>query len=435
MWSASSAVASLLSFTAHWLTESFQRKSAVLNVLPLDDSHTGEYLAKKYKEILATWKIKQDQVHLVLRDNAANMVKAMRDAALPSFGCFAHSLQLVVEDGVLAQRAVLDLLALCRKIVGHFKHSTTAYSRLREIQERLDLPKHRLQQDVKTRWNSSLYMVQSILEQKVALAAYATENDLAVLTPYQLDLAGKVVAALQPIEEITKAISADSTSIAVVIPLIRMLTKTLEKHHNDAGIRTMKKEMFKSLQKRFKNIENNEHAVIATFVDPRFKNKFFTGSSERVNANLLVQEKLKKVQSEDFVNGATSSEASEPPSKRPRTEIWEAFTEIIVESGSSLMADNDENYEIERYLSEPLIDFHTSNCYTWWNENSKRYPCLSKLAQGYLSAPPTSVPSERLFSGASIIYDDKRNRLAPERAETLLLIKNNFQHYFNFVNK
>ncbi len=60
-------------------------------------------------EMLASWNIPLDKVHLVLRDNAANILKAMRDSALPSFGCFAHSLQLVVHDGVFAQRAVLDL--------------------------------------------------------------------------------------------------------------------------------------------------------------------------------------------------------------------------------------------------------------------------------------------------------------------------------------
>ena len=36
------------------------------------------------------------------------------------------------------------------------------------------------------------------------------------------------------------------------------------------------------------------------------------------------------------------------------------------------------------------------------------------------------MASERLFSGAGDVYDDKRNRLAPEKAEMLLFIKNNF---------
>ena len=52
---------------------------------------------------------------------------------------------------------------------------------------------------------------------------------------------------------------------------------------------------------------------------------------------------------------------------------------------------------------------------------------LSQLAKCDLSAPPTSVASERLFSVAGDIYDEKRNRLAPERAEMILFINKNFQ--------
>ena len=68
----------------------------------------------KYLEMLAEWEIKHDQVHLVLRDNAANMAKAMRDPSLPSLGCFSHTLQLVVHDGVLSQLVVMDTLTVCR---------------------------------------------------------------------------------------------------------------------------------------------------------------------------------------------------------------------------------------------------------------------------------------------------------------------------------
>ena len=153
--------------------------------------------------MLDHWEISTDKVHLVLRDNAANMAKAMREASLTSLGCFAHSLQLVVEDGVLSQRAVIDVLTTCRTILGHFKHSSVAYGHLCSIQERLGVPQHHLQQDVRTRWNSSLYMVKSVIEQKMSLAAYATETEVVTLSPTQLDLADKIVAALSPIEELT----------------------------------------------------------------------------------------------------------------------------------------------------------------------------------------------------------------------------------------
>ena len=148
-------------------------------------------------------------------------------------GCFAHSLQLVVEDGVFSQRAVTDVLATCRTIVGHFKHSSVAYSCLCSIQERLEVPQRRLQQDVCTRWNSSLHMIKSVIEQKMSLAAYATETGIVTLLPTQLDLAEKIVAALSPVEELTKSISADCASVSVIIPFVKMLCKTLQKHHND----------------------------------------------------------------------------------------------------------------------------------------------------------------------------------------------------------
>ena len=83
---------------------------------------------------------------------------------------------VMVNDGVLSQRMVINTLAVSHKVVGHFKHSTLAYHLLDEIRERLDIAKRKLQQDELTRWNSTLFMLESIYEQKMALAAYATEH-------------------------------------------------------------------------------------------------------------------------------------------------------------------------------------------------------------------------------------------------------------------
>ncbi|KAJ4932001.1 hypothetical protein JOQ06_017663 [Pogonophryne albipinna] len=92
--------------------------------------------------------IDKPRVHVILRDNARNMVKAMDDLEVTSVGCVAHTLQLAVHEGLLSQRSVIDALATTRKIVGHFKHSPLAYSRLEDIQKDLKMDVKRLQQDV-----------------------------------------------------------------------------------------------------------------------------------------------------------------------------------------------------------------------------------------------------------------------------------------------
>ena len=156
----------------------------------------------KFVSMFSEWNIHKRNVQLVLRDNAANMEKVMRDAALPSYGCFAYSLQLVVNDGVLVQLSISGLLAMCQRIVGHFKRSTLVYGKPNEIQNNLGLPQHKLKQDEPTHWNSSLYMIQSVVEQQMAIAAFKADGSIPVLTASQLDIAAKIIYILTPIEEL-----------------------------------------------------------------------------------------------------------------------------------------------------------------------------------------------------------------------------------------
>ena len=91
IWSSEVNSDSLLSCTAHWVDGSFHRCLAILQVQPLEQRHTGEYIAMKLSKILNDWSINKEQVHCVLRDNGSNKVKAMDEACLPSFGCFVHT--------------------------------------------------------------------------------------------------------------------------------------------------------------------------------------------------------------------------------------------------------------------------------------------------------------------------------------------------------
>ena len=78
-----------------------------------------------------------------------------------------------MNEAVLSQRAVSDCVAIGLKIVGHFRQSQVASSTLRKLQERLQVPQTRFQQDIATRWNSTFYMLKSPVAQKQAIAAYS----------------------------------------------------------------------------------------------------------------------------------------------------------------------------------------------------------------------------------------------------------------------
>ena len=57
-----------------------------------------------------------------------------------------------------------------------------------------------------------------------------------MLNSHQLEIVQKLISLLKPIEEVTKMISTNSACISVVIPLVRILERTLNRHHDDAGI-------------------------------------------------------------------------------------------------------------------------------------------------------------------------------------------------------
>jgi len=52
---------------------------------------------------------------------------------------------------------------------------------------------------------------------------------------------------------------------------------------------------------------------------------------------------------------------------------------------------------------------------------------VADVAKRYLSAPSTSVPSERLFSSAGDLYADNRSRLSGRLDDMLLFIKHNLK--------
>lgn len=80
--------------------------------------------------------------------------------------------------------------------------------------------------------------------------------------------------------------------------------------------------------------------------------------------------------------------------------------------------------QINQYLAEPVMS-HSGHPLAYWQANKGRFAALAQAARAYLCSPCTSVDSERLFSTAANVIDDKRNRLTSKNAEMLIVIKRN----------
>ena len=132
------------------------------------------------------------KVFLVLPDSGENMVAGVRECGLESLSCFIHTLHRTINDSSFSKQALKIIITTNRNIVSHFNRSPLANSKLTEIQDQFNLEKHKLIQDVTTRWNSTYCMLKRNLEKQKALVMYAIDNKIPTLPTYQWGLVQKL---------------------------------------------------------------------------------------------------------------------------------------------------------------------------------------------------------------------------------------------------
>ena len=105
-----------ITVTCHFISESWQMLSFVLETFNLCVSHTAENIAAELFQIADEWNI-TEKVVAIVTDNAANMVAAVRITGWKHIPCFAHTLNLIVQAALSADKATADLKKKCKDIV------------------------------------------------------------------------------------------------------------------------------------------------------------------------------------------------------------------------------------------------------------------------------------------------------------------------------
>jgi hAT family C-terminal dimerisation region len=162
-------------------------------------------------------------------------------------------------------------------------------------------------------------------------------------------------------------------------------------------------------------------ALVATFLDPRFKHFNWTTKGNLTEAQCLVKilyEKLKIDLNipDDDIEGILDSDKDHMADDHFFHELEGVPTQA------------EEEDEVAYYIKLEAIKVKDDPL-EWWLKNRSRFPVLAQLARKYLAIPSTSVPSERLFSDASNHISAKRTRLSPDLVNKMLFLKRNSSHF------
>ena len=368
-----------------------------------------------------------------MSNNARNIVAAIRNTDYSHLPCVAHCIQLSILEGLKAADAS-PLLAKCRHLVGHFRHSAANSAELKashsRVQNESGEPFHKLQQDVATRWNSSYLMMARLLEVKNAVKQYHVDHPKnysgVKLLDADWDKMAKYVDVLRILADATQYVGGeDYVSCSAVLPLLAFLTRQLQVHDDDPGyIARFKTATLRDLSTRIDGMDALPVLQMSVALDPRYKKLKCVPREQRDAVWDNVSAAL-----EDFCNrnqegqsgvehNNSSNEAAEPKAKKPK------LTLLLTDSDSDASdeeADAQRTWtaDLARYRDEDPIP-ETDNPLTWW---IYRFPVLASFGKSVLCVPATSVPCERLFSSSGYIVNKTRAALLPQNVTSLVCLR------------
>ncbi|XP_070527717.1 E3 SUMO-protein ligase ZBED1-like [Cardiocondyla obscurior] len=366
IWSDMMTARSFIGITSHFLF-GINMRTKILAMQELEDRHTSTNIKSHLTDICQKMGINNNKIVAIVTDNGSNMINAsvLFFDETRHLRCFTHTLNLIVKEALKSE--TIKIISKIRNIVKYFKASVLKSKLLKDKQ--LGKQFLKLILDVKTRWNSTFYMLKKYIELANIVHGILLENKIKapkILTALEVKTAKEYLSILKPAEYVTKDISG---------------------------------EKYVTLSK-----------------NPRFKALHFLNPQSYTRALSYIRKEIemndKSVQSESDSEG--HSESSISPNKY---DFWTTHKKLAHNSKRKRKFEKNltenrsaANDKLSIYLGNPVV-FLSTNPIVVWEEMRNVFPSLYKLARKYLLIPATSVSAERLFSKAGNTLTKNRNRL------------------------
>ena len=175
-----------------------------------------------------------------------------------------------------------------------------------------------------TRWNSTFYMLERVLEQQQPLCATLIEIRRSDLIPTETEISSMetFVEAMRPIAEITEVMGKEKrvSFSAVRLFLYKLLDIHLIEKPTDSNIMKGIKQVVKSdLQDRYSDPDLMLLLNKACFLDPRFKSLSFLSEKDKKDVIISVEEEAAQMAPTSTTLSEVETSGDEPgPSKKSK---------------------------------------------------------------------------------------------------------------------
>ena len=378
--------------------------------------------------------------------------------------CFAHSIQLVVKDGL---KEATPIVAALEKVsaIAKLAHTSTKFA------EKLDSMKVSIPRAVITRWNSQFMTVERIL----SIPSIELNNVLGQLKYGHLCLNSRDLTMLQEFVDLLSLFAQVTTatqcqncpSISIVAPsILNIFFDLINEKNNVQHTKSLCNALLSSLlsrfgglleemeikvtdydiafraNKKFYDLYKDPVFVLSPFLDGMFKTRWITQSLLGDSTKERLCEKIKKLvfdhcllmvhDDECLISNNTqlteqhqglgdTSTTTSATNKRKNL-----FGNIENDLKNTKRTKNIDSYiyiheEVSRYINDvnddPSILINPTS--------SRSYKTLAKLATKYLCIPATSAAVERTFSQSGFLLRPHRARMSRKTLEQLTLLKCN----------
>ena len=390
------------------------------------EKKTGDNIMDALRQSLERYDLIPDDVEsrsYFVTDCGSNMKAALNENK--RIDCAAHRLNTVLSGAwdltMESEPSAEDFHSAVKKLVKYAKKS--------DLMSKLSVT---LKQEVKTRWNSLYVTLESISRVYDELLQYiAGTIALRYFASIDKILLEQMTAFLKNFKDMTDLVEGDKKptlhNVVLVFYTILVICEPVE---DDCEILKVFKVYIK--KRTYEKIDLKWEHWIACFLDPATRGLGMLEGDAREEKLKIVKAmiELKMVavnisRSDENSKSGLEQELRPPEPKKVRSGLFDRFKEHVEDS--SVVTETEEHFcskqELREYVEMQLVEADLEAPLVFWAKYRQQMPHLTEVAMQVFAIPATSAGSERVFSVAGRVIEERRTMLKPKTVDAILRVK------------